>query len=131
MGNTCYMNSIIQALSYTKSLTNLILFNSYLHYINSDNPWGCGSEIVTAYADLIKSLWTGNNRPVSPIDFKRIINSKTDNFTDNQQHDSQEFLQFLLNGLHAELNSFCVDYSVIVKWFQVCLLVAFNGHIIY
>ena len=52
--STCYMNSAIQALNNTKSFTDFILSESYKEDINKKHT----VKIVTAYADLMKSLWT-------------------------------------------------------------------------
>lgn len=104
MGNTCYMNSVVQALSNTKFLTSYILTNNYRHDINRDNPLGYGGEIVSEFASLTTALWTGTYREVSPADFKRMIDGKNEMFRGSEQHDSQEFLLFLLDGLHEDLN---------------------------
>ena len=84
---------------------------------------------MTAYAQLMKSMWTGNIGPVIPQHFKNIIDKYDRNFPIMKQHDSQEFLQFLLNHIHEELEN--NDDSVIVQLFQVCLIIAFNGYLIY
>ena len=102
-----------------------------MHFYKEEiNPGKDLVQIVTAYAKLMNKLWTGNNGPVSPVDFRTIITHHTNDFPINKHHDSHEFLLFLLNGFHKELKN-NNDDSVIVKWFQVCLINAFHGHIIY
>ena len=56
------------------------------------------------YAKLIKDLWKGTARAVAPQDFKYALSQFAPQFEGMQQHDSQEFLSFLLDGLHEDLN---------------------------
>ena len=66
MGNTCYMNSGLQCLSNTSILTNYILNDQYLNDINIDNHLGSKGALITEFAALIKEMWYGSNRCVSP-----------------------------------------------------------------
>ncbi|TMS15865.1 Ubiquitin carboxyl-terminal hydrolase 11 [Larimichthys crocea] len=95
LGNTCFMNSALQCLSNTPPLTEYFLLSSYLEELNFTNPLGMKGEIAEAYADVIKQMWSGRHYSVVPRVFK---------FLGYQQHDSQELLSFLLDGLHEDLN---------------------------
>ncbi|XP_060788407.1 ubiquitin carboxyl-terminal hydrolase 11 isoform X2 [Neoarius graeffei] len=95
LGNTCFMNSALQCLSNTPPLTEYFLRNLYLEELNFTNPLGMKGEIAEAYADVIKQMWSGRHYSVVPRVFK---------FLGYQQHDSQELLSFLLDGLHEDLN---------------------------
>jgi ubiquitin C-terminal hydrolase len=49
-------------------------------------------------------MWIENKKVVSPQDVKYSICDLTNIFNNNNQHDSSEFLMFLLNFLHDEIN---------------------------
>uniref|UniRef100_H2MX15 Ubiquitin carboxyl-terminal hydrolase n=1 Tax=Oryzias latipes TaxID=8090 RepID=H2MX15_ORYLA len=104
LGNTCFMNSALQCLSNTPPLTEYFLQNSYLDELNFTNPLGMKGEIAEAYADVIKQMWSGRHYSVVPRVFKTKVGHFASQFLGYQQHDSQELLSFLLDGLHEDLN---------------------------
>uniref|UniRef100_A0A8D3B0B7 ubiquitinyl hydrolase 1 n=1 Tax=Scophthalmus maximus TaxID=52904 RepID=A0A8D3B0B7_SCOMX len=104
LGNTCFMNSALQCLSNTPPLTEYFLLSSYLEELNFTNPLGMKGEIAEAYADVIKQMWSGRHYSVVPRVFKTKVGHFASQFLGYQQHDSQELLSFLLDGLHEDLN---------------------------
>ncbi|XP_051825318.1 ubiquitin carboxyl-terminal hydrolase 11 [Antechinus flavipes] len=104
LGNTCFMNSALQCLSNVPPLTEYFLHNHYLKELNFCNPLGMKGEIAEAYADLVKQAWSGHHRSVVPRMFKTKVGHFASQFLGYQQHDSQELLSFLLDGLHEDLN---------------------------
>ncbi|XP_067270443.1 ubiquitin carboxyl-terminal hydrolase 11 [Pseudorasbora parva] len=104
LGNTCFMNSALQCLSNTPPLTEYFLMNLYLEELNFTNPLGMKGEIAEAYADVIKQMWSGRHYSVVPRVFKTKVGHFASQFLGYQQHDSQELLSFLLDGLHEDLN---------------------------
>lgn len=104
LGNTCFMNSALQCLSNVPPLTEYFLLNSYLDELNFTNPLGMKGEIAEAYADVIKQMWSGRHYSVVPRVFKTKVGHFASQFLGYQQHDSQELLSFLLDGLHEDLN---------------------------
>uniref|UniRef100_A0A3P8WWT4 Ubiquitin carboxyl-terminal hydrolase n=1 Tax=Cynoglossus semilaevis TaxID=244447 RepID=A0A3P8WWT4_CYNSE len=104
LGNTCFMNSALQCLSNTPPLTEYFQQNSYLEELNFTNPLGMKGEIAEAFADVIKQMWSGRHYSVVPRVFKTKVGHFASQFLGYQQHDSQELLSFLLDGLHEDLN---------------------------
>ncbi|KAF9929459.1 CSN-associated deubiquitinating enzyme Ubp12 [Linnemannia zychae] len=104
LGNTCFMNSALQCLSNTPDLTHYILAGAWRDELNLDNPLGMGGEVARAYANVIDKVWNGTNKVLSPREFKQTIGRFAPSFTGYHQHDSQELLAFLLDGLHEDLN---------------------------
>ncbi|KAJ8371314.1 hypothetical protein SKAU_G00113420 [Synaphobranchus kaupii] len=104
LGNTCFMNSALQCLSNTPPLTEYFLRSAYLDELNFTNPLGMKGEIAEAYADVIKQMWSGRHYSVVPRIFKTKVGHFASQFLGYQQHDSQELLSFLLDGLHEDLN---------------------------
>ncbi|KAG0303944.1 ubiquitin-specific protease doa4, partial [Linnemannia gamsii] len=102
LGNTCYMNSVIQCLIATPPLTRFFMDGSFKRYINITNPLGSQGRLADAFCTLIRSMWSGQSL-VSPTGFRNEISGFAPQFKGNEQHDSQEFLSFLLDGLHEDL----------------------------
>ncbi|NXN76514.1 UBP2 hydrolase, partial [Himantopus himantopus] len=103
LGNTCFMNSILQCLSNTKELRDYCLQNQYLRDLNNNSRMR--TALMTEFAKLIQLLWTSSpNDSVSPSEFKTQIQRYAPRFVGYNQQDAQEFLRFLLDGLHSEVN---------------------------
>ena len=159
MGNSCYLNCIIQCLLGTHELTKIFLNNSYEKHINLKSKLGSKGVIAKNFAQLVNTMYNhatflndpvplrqfgsgnsnnsfgdnsnsngrtsmltsnllmrkkeNNNRnsknnnkvtPVRPQQFKVACGSVNSLFKDCSQQDCQEFCQFLLDGLHEDLN---------------------------
>ncbi|KAF9198608.1 ubiquitin-specific protease doa4 [Haplosporangium sp. Z 27] len=103
LGNTCFMNSVIQCLIATPPLSRYFLDGSFKRHINLRNPLGTQGKLADAFSDLIRSMWSGQSLVVSPTSFRYAISGFAPQFKGTEQHDSQEFLSFLLDGLHEDL----------------------------
>ncbi|GMI11208.1 hypothetical protein TrVE_jg4520 [Triparma verrucosa] len=105
LGNTCYMNATIQALSHTPILRQYFTSKKYLNDVNAANPLGHGGRLAHAFGNLIGDLWTTKTGgSINPRVFKDTVARVNDQFAGNEQHDAQELLTFLLNGLSEDLN---------------------------
>ncbi|RKP14024.1 hypothetical protein BJ684DRAFT_6764, partial [Piptocephalis cylindrospora] len=104
LGNTCFMNSALQCLSNTTPLLLHFLGSQWEEELNRDNPLGMGGAVAEAFAQLLYQLWRGPNAVTSPSAFKRTLERFAPQFEGYRQHDSQELLAFLLDGLHEDLN---------------------------
>ncbi|KAI9024072.1 hypothetical protein DFJ74DRAFT_64702 [Hyaloraphidium curvatum] len=104
LGNTCFMNSTIQCLSGTVSLARFFRDGSYKHVLNRDNSMGTRGIVTERFADLIRSMWQAQLPFVSPAEFREAICQFAPQFRGNEQHDSQEFLAFLMDAVHEDLN---------------------------
>lgn len=103
LGNTCFMNSAIQALVHTPPLVQYFL-KDYSQEINTENPLGLQGELAVAFGDLLQKLWSAGRTSVPPRAFKSKLSRFAPQFSGYNQHDSQELLAFLLDGLHEDLN---------------------------
>ncbi|KAF8141639.1 cysteine proteinase [Boletus edulis] len=106
MGNTCFMNSALQCLAHTKELTDYFLSGVYQNELNPDNPLGMGGAIAEAFGALLHRIWAKDSTTTSysPREFKMQLQRFAPQFSGYQQHDSQELMAFLLDGLHEDLN---------------------------
>ncbi|KAK3140274.1 hypothetical protein QOZ80_5AG0398500 [Eleusine coracana subsp. coracana] len=111
LGNTCFMNSAVQCLAHTSKLVDYFL-GDYHKEINPHNPLGMKGELAYAFGDLLRKLWAIDRTPVAPRQFKTKLGRFAPQFSGFNQHDSQELLAFLLDGLHEDLNRVkCKPYS--------------------
>ncbi|ETI51315.1 hypothetical protein L917_04998 [Phytophthora nicotianae] len=104
LGNTCFMNSALQCLSHVELLTRYFLSNQYKKDLNRDNPLGTGGNLAEEYDALLKELWFGTVPSTSPANLKRAISRFAPQFSGFQQHDAQELLAYIIDGLHEDLN---------------------------
>ncbi|KAH7927348.1 cysteine proteinase [Leucogyrophana mollusca] len=106
MGNTCFMNSALQCLAHTKELSDYFLSGVYQEELNPDNPLGMHGAIAEAFGALLHRIWASDSTATSysPREFKSQLQRFAPQFSGYQQHDSQELVAFLLDGLHEDLN---------------------------
>lgn len=104
LGNTCFMNSAVQCLSNTKPLTQYFSKKIFEYELNKTNPLGMKGVLAKRYGDLIIDLWSGIYRSIAPVKLRCTLGRYAPRFNGFQQHDSQEFLSFLLDGLHEDVN---------------------------
>eukprot|EP00117_Sycon_ciliatum_P009276 scpid28370/ scgid11633/ Ubiquitin carboxyl-terminal hydrolase 4; Deubiquitinating enzyme 4; Ubiquitin thioesterase 4; Ubiquitin-specific-processing protease 4 len=104
LGNTCFMNSALQCMSNTHPLTKYFLARNHEKELNKDNPLGMKGLIATAYGELLEEMWNGRSSVTAPRTFKYNVGKFAPQFSGFAQHDSQELLAFLMDGLHEDLN---------------------------
>ncbi|XP_023716699.1 ubiquitin carboxyl-terminal hydrolase 32 isoform X2 [Cryptotermes secundus] len=104
LGNTCFMNAALQCVSNTCALTQYFTGNMHLYELNRNNPLGMKGHIAKRYGDLIQDIWSGTAKTIAPLKLRWTIGKYAPRFNGFQQHDSQELLAFLLDGLHEDLN---------------------------
>ena len=64
-----------------------------------------GGAIAEAFGALLDRIWsTSGSSSYTPREFKTQLQRFAPQFNGYQQHDSQELVAFLLDGLHEDLN---------------------------
>jgi len=104
LGNSCYMNSILQCVNQISPITQYFLKGDYVKHVNKKNPLGSGGRVATAYASFLSEIWAGEYSILAPRTLKQTVGFFAPQFNNNYQHDSQEFCQYLMDGLHEDLN---------------------------
>ncbi|TKR77391.1 hypothetical protein L596_018374 [Steinernema carpocapsae] len=104
MGNSCYLNSAIQCLSNIPKFSEFFLDKRYISSLNKSATGSTKTSVAVEYGNLIAELWNGKKRSLAPLRLRNAIVAKCEIFADRQQHDCQEFLAFLLDFLHEDLN---------------------------
>ncbi|KAI7738460.1 hypothetical protein M8C21_031589 [Ambrosia artemisiifolia] len=61
-------------------------------------------ELAMAFGELLRRLWAPGRTAFAPRSFKAKLARFAPQFGGHNQHDSQELLAFLLDGLHEDLN---------------------------
>lgn len=95
----------------TSDLSNISFANDdtagvFKEELNPDNPLGMYGQIAEAFGALLDKIWDADSSSTSyqPREFKQTLQRFAPQFSGYQQHDSQELLAFLLDGLHEDLN---------------------------
>lgn len=100
LGNTCFLNSCLQALSHTYELNKLLDTKNITH--KTDN-----TIILDEWNELRKLIWE-NNGIISPNKFVTSVHKVAkikgrDIFTGWSQNDISEFLLFMMECIHNSL----------------------------
>ncbi|KAK4546584.1 hypothetical protein LTR36_001801 [Oleoguttula mirabilis] len=105
LGNTCYMNSALQCIRSVQELALYFLSGKYKSEINTSNPLGHKGLMAKQYAGVLEGIYADTaSGAFSPSAFKKTLGNVQPLFSGYQQQDSQEFLSFLVDALHEDLN---------------------------
>ncbi|XP_074012099.1 ubiquitin carboxyl-terminal hydrolase 50 [Numenius arquata] len=100
LGNTCYMNAILQCLCSLPQLVEYFL--SGKHKTAQHKEIG---QSAIAFGCLMSDMWLGEFDCVSPEAFHSVLEKRYPAFRKTTQQDAQEFLICVLNELHEALKS--------------------------
>lgn len=89
LGNTCFMNAALQAVSNTRPLTQYFQRDLQLCELNSLNPLGTRGQVARRYAELCRELWAGSTRSVAPLKLRWCVTKHAPHLGGGGQHDSQ------------------------------------------
>ncbi|OHT11306.1 hypothetical protein TRFO_19286 [Tritrichomonas foetus] len=104
LGNTCFFNAAVQCLTRVQPLTDFILSSKFESAINPRNPKSSKGKIACAYREYLELMCRSGSGARDPSNLRKAIVSKFKRFANFSQHDSQELLGSLLDGLHEDLN---------------------------
>jgi len=104
LGNSCFLNSVLQCLNHIEPLAQYFLKGNYKGDLNKNNPLGSGGNVALAYSALLTDIWGGEYSALAPRQLKQTVANFAPQFNNSYQHDSQEFCSFLMDGLHEDLN---------------------------
>ena len=111
MGNTCFIDVIIQCLNSTEMLTD------FLAKLDQDGKLEGISNELNFLSNVMKS---SEFRTVTPLAFKRELQLANPTFNGNKQHDAQEALNTILE---------CIEKEGIKNLKNNKILEQFNGEI--
>ncbi|XP_055045920.2 ubiquitin carboxyl-terminal hydrolase 31 isoform X1 [Misgurnus anguillicaudatus] len=121
-GNTCFMNAILQCLSNTELFAEYLALEQYRGDDTDDEKpntngvvqrKGCQDrgEVTEQLSGLVRALWTFEYTPQHSRDFKSAVARSAMQYRGNAQHDAQEFLLWLLDRVHEDLNHLVLPNS--------------------
>jgi ubiquitin C-terminal hydrolase len=111
LGNTCFMNSILQCLLHIRPLVRHFLLTDMKSLRASINPKSPTKGVLAlSFAYLCRDLHKAAQSPAQdtlislpPSNFKKAVGAYAPHLLDYSQQDSHEFLRFLLNGMSEDL----------------------------
>lgn len=120
LGNSCYMNCVLQCLGATPQLTSFFFptttgdsqsLTSYRQHINAKNRLGTSGVLTTNFVKLLAHMFNNVGKYFAPHEFKKIIGTVPSGrqFASFDQQDCIEFLNFVLDSLHEDLNQRAVE----------------------
>ncbi|KAL2101684.1 hypothetical protein ACEWY4_003445 [Coilia grayii] len=116
-GNTCFMNAILQCLSNTELFAEYLALEQYrgdetdvdkqktngVHMQRKSSQDRC--EVTQQLSGLVRALWTFEYTPQHSRAFKNAVSKNAMQYRGSAQHDAQEFLLWLLDRVHEDLNN--------------------------
>lgn len=139
-GNTCFINAVLQCLCHTDILAEYFVLDMYKADLSRRNKlnskkYGTKGEVTEQLAVLLKAIWACQYDPELSTQFKSVVDKYGSQFRGNNQHDAQEFLLWLLDKVHEDLNTATKKKYKAIKvsfkrqlninkrlWFYICLL---------
>ncbi|XP_061377181.1 ubiquitin carboxyl-terminal hydrolase 31 [Danaus plexippus] len=109
-GNTCYMNAVLQCLSHTDVIAEYFVLEHYKIDLQKRNKinskkYGTRGEVTEQLAALLKALWSCRYTSDMSVSFKAAVERHGTQYRGHSQHDAQEFLFWLLDKVHEDLNT--------------------------
>lgn len=96
-GNTCYCNSVLQALYFCVPFREQLLE----YYSNNKNPGDAEENVLTCLAELFSQITSQKKKTgvIAPKRFVQRVKKENELFRGYMHQDAHEFLNFLLNEL--------------------------------
>ena len=105
LGNTCYMNSIIQCLSNCDEFRTFIIGDNLIsNLINNETEYNLANQLINNSLSfhlrkIFINIWNSSFYSFRPISFRKVFGKKIELFQNSNQHDSQEALLCILDTI--------------------------------
>ena len=101
LGNSCYMNSVMQCLNCFSPLVKFFAKDAHLEEVTS--PVSSGGTVANEVGAILSALLIGRRSPLSLMALKSKVGELCQPFSGCEQQDSHEFLMYLFTWMHEEL----------------------------
>jgi ubiquitin C-terminal hydrolase len=86
-------------------LTDFFLGDLHDSCLNKTNPMGSGGHVTKRYGELLQLMWCGQTEPkLEPDRMIKTLQKYAEQLFCGEQQDASEFLAYLLDILHEDLN---------------------------
>ena len=107
LGNSCFINSVLQCLFHIQDLAKYFLKNNFSNY--SQTPLSFTLQFFVQALYKPKKNENENDKIIkyykyNPFDICNIVSLLNNNFSPKEPNDAKDFLIFILGVLHQELN---------------------------
>lgn len=140
LGNSCYMNSILQILFNTDIFKNMIINSDIVKKLYPFVTKNMSEENIKNYSLIMEKctrtltyqlhkltniIWSDSttSSSIAPNDFKNIFGNKMENFRNYNQQDCHEALNCILDTIHTELE---INVNIRYKSFSDNYLTLFD-----
>jgi len=110
-GNTCFMNAVLQCLANTEQLASYLVTERYRSDIrrctrrgSNLRPGSTRGELTESFATVVKALWRRTITSDVSSEFRAMVARHGAQYRGCSQHDAQEFLLWLLDQVHEDVN---------------------------
>jgi ubiquitin C-terminal hydrolase len=109
LGNSCYMNSIIQCLSNCDDFRSFIIGSELIpKLIKYEKNYNLGEKNIDnnlsfQLRKILINIWNSSFYSFRPISFKTLFGKKIELFQNTNQQDSQEALLCIIDSIHEEI----------------------------
>lgn len=108
-GNSCYVNAVLQCLNNTAQIYSFFITGQYRKDLvrrNRENSrkYGTNGELTEACGNLVQSLGRATYIPEISNSLLETVARFWPQFHDGGEQDAQEFLMWLLDRIHEDLN---------------------------
>ena len=110
LGNTCFMNAVMQCLTHTPALAAFCLDGEHRRFKPKGHGGGGGGSSFSAIYEMgehVCRALAGERRVVSPSAFVKNLRSISKTFRKGRQEDAHEFARCLLDAMHEK----CVEHA--------------------
>nr|XP_027214033.1 ubiquitin carboxyl-terminal hydrolase 2-like [Penaeus vannamei] len=105
LGNTCYMNSVLQCLYHTTELTEFLLSEDGRSNTNA-------GPVTKAFTELLKRMMNNANPKFELRELKRVVGERDPEFAGSRQREAHDFLAMMQTWLSKELEEDTEDLKI-------------------